>query len=104
MPQAAGAAAFRPGVVLVGYSSGQTAAVAADVANRDGVRESPGATPETRLVRVPRGVTVAQEIARLRHQRGVAYAVRDYLAHVSGPGYRSQHLPLGDGLELSCRL
>jgi predicted O-methyltransferase YrrM len=31
-------------------------------------------------------------------------ALRDYLAHVRGPGYRSQHLPLGDGLELSCRL
>ncbi len=83
-PPAAGAAAFRPGVVVVGYSSGQTAAVAADVANRDGVRESPGATPETRLVRVPRGLTVAQEIVRLRHQPGVAYAVRDYLAHISG--------------------
>jgi predicted O-methyltransferase YrrM len=31
-------------------------------------------------------------------------ALVDYLAHVRGPGYRSQHLPLGDGLELSCRL
>jgi hypothetical protein len=30
-------------------------------------------------------------------------ALVDYLAHVRGPGYRSQHLPLGDGLELSCR-
>jgi predicted O-methyltransferase YrrM len=31
-------------------------------------------------------------------------ALVDYLAHVRGPGYRSQHLPLGDGLELSCRM
>jgi predicted O-methyltransferase YrrM len=27
-----------------------------------------------------------------------------YLAHVRGAGYRSQHLPLGDGLEISLRL
>ncbi|MCD2194262.1 class I SAM-dependent methyltransferase [Actinomycetospora endophytica] len=31
-------------------------------------------------------------------------ALVDYLAHVRGPGYRSQHLPLGDGLEMSVRL
>jgi serine protease len=84
-PQLAAAADYRPGVVVVGYSSGRMAAVAADVANRNGVRESaPGATSETRLVRVPRGVSVAQEIARLRRRRGVSYAVPDYLAHISG--------------------
>jgi predicted O-methyltransferase YrrM len=31
-------------------------------------------------------------------------ALVDYLAHVGGDGYRSQHLPLGDGLEISCRM
>jgi predicted O-methyltransferase YrrM len=31
-------------------------------------------------------------------------ALGDYLAHVRGDGYRSQHLPPGDGLELSCRM
>ena len=31
-------------------------------------------------------------------------ALVDYLAHVRGGGYRSQHLPLEDGLELSCRM
>jgi serine protease len=84
-PPAAGAADYLPGVVVVGYSSGRTAAVAADVANRNGIRESSaGATSETRLVRVPRGTSVRQEIARLRHRRGVVYAVPDYLAHISG--------------------
>jgi serine protease len=84
-PPAAGAADYLPGVVVAGYSSGQTAAVAADVANREGVRVSaPGATPETRLVRVPRGLSVEQELARLRRQPGVVYAVPDYLAHISG--------------------
>jgi predicted O-methyltransferase YrrM len=28
----------------------------------------------------------------------------DYLTHVRDAGYRSQRLPLGDGLELSCRM
>jgi predicted O-methyltransferase YrrM len=31
-------------------------------------------------------------------------ALVDYLDHVRGEGYRSQHLPLGDGLEVSVRL
>jgi predicted O-methyltransferase YrrM len=31
-------------------------------------------------------------------------ALADYLAHVRGEGYRSQHLPLGDGLEISVRM
>src|SRR5205807_5352088 len=55
--------------------------------NRGGARASaPGATPETRLVRTPRGLSVGQEIARLRHQRGVVYAVPDYLAHIGAAG------------------
>ena len=84
-PSPAVAAGYRPGVVIVGYSTPQVAAFAADVANRHGVRESaPAATAETRVVRVPRGLSVAQEIDRLRHQPGVAYAVPDYLAHVAG--------------------
>jgi serine protease len=84
-PQAAGAADYVPGVVLVGYASSHTASVAADIANRHGVRESESAgTPTSRMVRVPRGLTVAQEIARLRRQHGVVYAVPDYRAHIAG--------------------
>jgi len=84
-PQAAGAADYVPGVVLVGYASTHTASFAADVANSHAVRESAAAsTPDGRVVRVPRGLTVAQEIARLRRQRGVVYAVPDYRAHLAG--------------------
>jgi serine protease len=84
-PQAAGAADYVPGVVLVGYASARTASVAADIANRHGVRESASAdTPSSRVVRVPRGLTIAQEIARLRRQHGVVYAVPDYRAHIAG--------------------
>jgi serine protease len=83
-PSSAGAADYVPGVVIVGYGSGQTAAIAAEDANRHGVRESGvGDTPATRIVHVPRGVSLAQEVARLRRQRGVVYAVPDFLAHVS---------------------
>lgn len=88
---AAGAASYRPDVVLVGYASPRTASLAADVANRHGLRESASAAESTaRIVRVPRGLSVAQELARLRGQPGVVYAVPDYLAHISAaaqPGW-----------------
>ena len=64
----ASAAGYLPGVVVVGGSSDTS----------------------TQLVHVPRGLTVAGEIARLRQQRGVAYAAPDYLAHMAGsaqPGW-----------------
>jgi serine protease len=38
-----------------------------------------------RVIRVPRGVPVAEEIARLRRQPGVAYAVPNYIAHAATP-------------------
>ena len=38
-----------------------------------------------RIVRARAGETVGQAIARLRHQKGVAYAVPDYIAHIAGP-------------------
>ena len=83
--QPAGAAAYLPGAVLVGYSSPHAAALAAADGIDHGVREptAPGAA-ETRLVRVPRGLSVAQAISRLRGRRGVVYAVPDYLAHAAG--------------------
>ncbi len=82
---ASGAAPYRPGVVVVGYESAPVAAVAAAVANRHGIRESAtDASPATRILRVPRGVSVGQEIARLKRQRGVVYAVPDFLAHIAG--------------------
>jgi serine protease len=88
---ASGAAPYQAGVVVVGYSSGPAAEVAAAVANSRGVRESASSdSPQTRIVRVPRGVSVGQEIARLRRERSVVYAVPDFLAHTSGsvsPGW-----------------
>jgi serine protease len=91
-PQAAGAADYVPGVVLVGYASPRTASVAADTANRHGARESASAdTPTSRVLRVQRGLTIAQEIARLHRQRGVVYAVPDYRAHIAGAWIPNDH-------------
>lgn len=71
---------YLPGVVLVGYAHpGQLAA--ADVASAASVGSE--GTIHTELLHLRPGVTVAGELRRLRRQRGVAYAVPDYLAHIA---------------------
>ncbi len=81
---AARGADYVPGEVLVGYGTGPTARVAAEVANRMGVRSSESPAPRAEILRLPSGVTVAQAIAKLRRQAGVEYAVPDYIAHEAG--------------------
>jgi serine protease len=71
--------AYLPGVVVVGYQHPGPAA-AADVTSSASM--SPSVQPQ--LVHLPRGVTVASELRRLRGRRDVAYAVPDYVAHVAG--------------------
>jgi serine protease len=75
---------YLPGVVVVGYESTHTAA-AADV---PGSATGKGGSGSVRVdvLHVPRGVSVAAEIRRLRGRRGVAYAVPDYLAHIADAG------------------
>jgi serine protease len=83
----AGAASYLPGVVVVGYRS-RPVASAADVATRG--TSAPSSAVSARVVHVRRGVSVPSAIRRLRRQRGVAYAVPDYLAHATGaspPGW-----------------
>jgi serine protease len=88
---ASATAPYQPGVVVVGYSSAPVAAVAAAVANRHGIRESAtDDSPATRILKVPDGSSVGQEIARLKRQPGVVYAVPDFLARAAGsapPGW-----------------
>jgi serine protease len=67
--------------VVVGYRSKPLAA-AADSSGA-GTSQRPGSVV-VRTLHVARGTTVASEIRRLRTQRGVAYAVPDYLAHLAG--------------------
>jgi serine protease len=84
-PPAARAADYVPGEVLVGYAPGPVASVAAHVTRRMGLREvATAAASQEHEMRFPRGQTVASEIARLRRQPGVAYAVPNYIAHTAG--------------------
>jgi serine protease len=82
------AANFVPREVVVGYAPRQATIVAADIAHV--ARVAGTKTPRTagppqadfKVLKLPPGVTVAAEIRRLRRQRGVAYAVPNYIAHM----------------------
>jgi serine protease len=76
-PEAASAAKYKPGVVLVGSTRGRAAA-AADVAS-----SASASSPQAQVLHLRHGMTVARALRRLRRQRGVAYAVPDYLAHTA---------------------
>jgi serine protease len=81
-PSAAIAADYVPNEVLVGYSNGSAAA---RIQKTMGVRLAAAAPASgSQVLRVPAGVTVPQEVARLKRQRGVAYAVPNYIAHAAG--------------------
>ncbi len=82
LPRSASAADYKPGVVIVGYAHTPTAAAADLPGTSDGNRAA-GAV-RTEVLHLPRGETVAAEIRRLRKRPGVAFAVPDYLAHMSG--------------------
>jgi serine protease len=83
----AAAAKYVPGEVVVGYAPTPVASVAADISRKMGIRAAPAPqapVPGSRLLRLPRGLSVARAIARLRHQPGVAYVVPNYIAHAAG--------------------
>lgn len=78
------AAAYLPGVVVVGYErvpslSPDEARLARASGSQLSATASAGA-----VVRTPRGVSVATEIRRLRRKPDVAYAVPDFIAHAAG--------------------
>ncbi len=80
---AARAASYQPGEIVVGYAraSARPRAIAARVPVTP-ARE-PG-TLRTRLVRLAPGVKLADALRRVRRQPGVAWAVPNYRARVSG--------------------
>jgi serine protease len=85
--ETARAADYVPGEVIVGYTAPSQAA-AADAVKRMGVRAVAGTSASgSEVMRLPRGVTVPRAIARLRHQRGIAYVVPNYLAHADTAGW-----------------
>jgi serine protease len=69
------AGSYRADEIVVGYGPGSTSARAASTA---------ATTARTRVLRLPRGSNIAATLARLRHTPGVAWAVPNYVAHVSG--------------------
>ena len=85
VPACAFGADYVPGEVVVGYAGGATTAKVMAVDARAGVRQTGvPAPPAVRVVRTRRGETVASAVARLRRERGVAYAVPNYIAHEAG--------------------
>jgi serine protease len=74
------APAYVPGQVVVGY-----APTRAHATRQTAAQDTAGAADETsQVVKVPRGQTVWQAIARLKRRPGVQYAVPDYIAHQAG--------------------
>jgi serine protease len=80
----ADAARYVPGRVIVGYAYGTSASARASIAHAAGTLSGRRLPDGARLVRTRRGETVDAAIARLRRDRRVRYAVRDYIAHASG--------------------
>jgi serine protease len=78
------AASYLPGVVVVGHEASlELSPDQARVTRASGSQVRLG-SPAVTVQRTPRGVSVATDIRRLRRQRGVAYAVPDFVAHAAG--------------------
>jgi serine protease len=76
---------YVPGQIVVGYAP---ATEIAHTAGHQGATADAGAgtsaEDSVRIVKVARGQSIWPAIARLRRQRGVRYAVPDYIAHQAG--------------------
>jgi len=78
---------YVPGEILVGYAPTPAGAqLIAHAARQTGLHPvTPSAPGEgEQLVRLPPGKSIWQTIAKLKRQRGVLYAVPDYIAHQAG--------------------
>jgi serine protease len=87
---AAAAAPFAPEELVVGYAPPATSARDDSISFARIARSVEGSTQQeprgerTALVRLRSGVSVASALASARRERGVAWAVPDYIAHVAG--------------------
>jgi serine protease len=79
------AAGYVPGQVVVRYKPRQATLMAADVTRAGGVRRTT-ASPlaGVRVLHLRKGVSVSQEVGKLRHQPGIEYAVPNFIAHAAG--------------------
>jgi len=92
-------ASFAPGEVVVGYAPGERARGAGGVSFARVARtvEPAPAGVRTRLLRLAPGVSMTSALRRLRAQRGVAWAVPDYVAHIAGAeGELTPEAPYGE--------
>jgi serine protease len=76
-------ATHAPNEVVVGYAPAG-AGTGAVAASSSGASGEGSASVRTRVLRLASGVSIAQELRRLHAQRGVAWAVPDYRAHIAG--------------------
>jgi serine protease len=74
---------YVPDRVVVGFRPSASSGDRAAIARAAGAVAPSAFAPYSRVLRLPRGATVPAALARLRHQRNVAWAVPDYLAHTS---------------------
>ncbi len=74
-------APYAPGVVVVGYRRPEAPAAQARIASAAGALDPVTVAPDVRRLQLRRGASVTAALARLRHSRGVAWAVPDYVAH-----------------------
>jgi serine protease len=75
---------YVPGEIIVGYAGPPTAHLQSEIAGRTGATAASPAEPDFQVLRLPRGETVAEAVARLQMLPGVAYAAPDYIAHAAG--------------------
>ncbi len=73
-----------PEQILVRYAPRTRPQARATAARAVGASGPGAASTGTRLVRVPRGVSLTSALRRIRARPGVAWAVPDYVAHASG--------------------
>lgn len=93
------AASYVPGQVIVGYSSPPSTSLRAQIAARAGTPQAAAREPAFQVVKLRRGETVAQAVARLRALPGVSYVAPNYLAHEAGgwmPDDRGRRHTAGD--------
>jgi serine protease len=81
LPARAAAHDYLPGKIVIGYAP--TAHAATATAARAGSAAEAGEV-RTRVVKLPAGANLSQMLARVRRERGVAWAVPDYVAHSAG--------------------
>jgi serine protease len=75
---------YAPEHVVVKYAAGASQAARAASAHGGSAPDAPESGASTGLVRVPKGESVPRALLRLRHERGVVWAVPDYRAHAAG--------------------